>query len=408
MTAAPGSGGPPLTLTYAAAGVDVEAGDKAVELMKAAVRTTHRPEVLGGLGGFAGLFDASAIARMARPVLATSTDGVGTKVAIAQAMDVHHTIGFDLVGMVVDDVVVCGAEPLFMTDYIATGKVVPERIAAIVEGIAAACRQAGVALVGGETAEHPGLLEPHEYDLAGAATGVVEHARLLGPHRVQAGDAVVALASSGLHANGYSLVRAVFRDAGWGLDRHVPELGRSLGEELLEPTRVYAADLLALLAGDGPGDGPGGVVGDGTGDGPGDGSGGVLGVARLDVHALSHVTGGGLAANLARVLPPGLDARLDRGSWTPAPIFGLVRDLGRVPQSDLERTLNLGVGFAVVLPADQADRAVRACQARGIPAWQLGEVTPASGAGEDDGAEVVRSGKGASGGSVRVYGTHPR
>ncbi|HET7477845.1 MAG TPA: phosphoribosylformylglycinamidine cyclo-ligase, partial [Dermatophilaceae bacterium] len=194
-------------LTYAAAGVDVEAGDRAVQLMKASVRAAGRPEVIGGLGGFAGLFDASALAGMTRPVLATSTDGVGTKVAIAQALDKHDTIGFDLVGMVVDDIVVCGAEPLFMTDYIATGTVVPERVAAIVGGIAEACRKAGVALLGGETAEHPGLLGPQEYDLAGAATGVVEHARLLGPHRVRPGDAVVALASSGLHANGYSLVR---------------------------------------------------------------------------------------------------------------------------------------------------------------------------------------------------------
>ena len=182
-------------ITYASAGVDVDAGDKAVEFMKESVRRATRPEVLGGLGGFAGMFDASALARMSRPVLATSTDGVGTKVAIAQALDRHDTIGFDLVGMVVDDIVVCGAEPLFMTDYIACGKVVPERIAAIVGGIAAACAQAGVALVGGETAEHPGLLDPQEYDVAGAATGVVEHDAVLGPQRVEAGDAVVALGS---------------------------------------------------------------------------------------------------------------------------------------------------------------------------------------------------------------------
>src|SRR5665647_3321377 len=203
------------------------------------VRRAQRPEVLGGLGGFAGLFDASALATMTRPVLATSTDGVGTKVAIAQALDKHDTIGFDLVGMVVDDIVVCGAEPLFMTDYIATGKVVPERIAAIVSGIAAGCQIAGVALIGGETAEHPGLLEPDEYDCAGAATGVVEHADILGPHRVVPGDVVLALASSGLHSNGYSLVRKVFASVGWAFDRQVEEFGRTLGEELLEPTRVY-------------------------------------------------------------------------------------------------------------------------------------------------------------------------
>src|SRR6476660_5706190 len=243
--------------------------------MKASVRRATRPEVVGGLGGFAGMFDASAIARMTRPILATSTDGVGTKVAIAQALDVHDTIGFDLVGMVVD-VVVCGAEPLFMTDYIATGKVVPERIAAIVGGIARACEEAGVALVGGETAEHPGLLEPDEYDVAGAATGVVEFADVLGPLRVADGDVVVALASSGLHSNGYSLVRRVVASAGWELDRHVDDFGRTLGEELLEPTRIYTKPLLEVIADDG-----------------------------VEVHALSHVTGGGLAANLARVLPTG-------------------------------------------------------------------------------------------------------
>src|SRR6476469_6594393 len=220
--------------------------------MKEWVAKTRRPEVLGDIGGFAGLFDASALAHYEHPVLATSTDGVGTKVAIAQALDRHDTIGFDLVGMVVDDLVVCGAEPLFMTDYIATGRVVPERIAAIVKGIAEACLEVGCALVGGETAEHPGLLGPDEYDVAGAATGVVEASRLLGAGRVRAGDAVVAMASSGLHSNGYSLVRHVLLDpaggAGWTLDRDVPELGRALGEELLEPTRIYAKACLDLAA----------------------------------------------------------------------------------------------------------------------------------------------------------------
>ena len=263
-------------MTYAEAGVDVEAGDKAVELMKDSIRRAQRPEVLGGLGGFAGLFDATRLTRMTRPVLATSTDGVGTKVAIAQALDKHDTIGFDLVGMVVDDIVVCGAEPLYMTDYIATGKVVPERIAEIVSGIADACAETNTALIGGETAEHPGLLEPGEYDVAGAATGVVEYADLLGPHRVAPGDVVVAIASSGLHSNGYSLVRRVIASAGWSLDRHVDEFGRTLGEELLEPTRLYTQPVLDLIR-----------------------------LPDLHVHALSHVTGGGLAANLARVLPPG-------------------------------------------------------------------------------------------------------
>ncbi|GAB3076745.1 phosphoribosylformylglycinamidine cyclo-ligase [Pedococcus soli] len=365
-------------ITYASAGVDVEAGDKAVELMKASVRRATRPEVLGGLGGFAGMFDASAIARMTRPVLATSTDGVGTKVAIAQALDRHDTIGFDLVGMVVDDIVVCGAEPLFMTDYIATGRVVPERIAAIVSGIAAACEQAHVALVGGETAEHPGLLEPDEYDVAGAATGVVEHADVLGPDRVRPGDVVLALGSSGLHSNGYSLVRKVIGAAGWQLDRHVEEFGQSLGEELLTPTRVYSADLLDLIRTDG-----------------------------VDVHALSHVTGGGLAANLARVLPRDVFARLDRSTWTPPAVFSTVGSLGGVPRADLERTLNMGVGFVAMLPADQVDAATRELAARGIPAWAIGEVSDLEGAAIADGVEVVHGAKGVDGGSVQVVGDHP-
>src|SRR6478672_4040361 len=280
--------------------------------------------------------------------------------------------------MVVDDIVVCGAEPLYLTDYIATGKVVPERIAEIVSGIADACAETNTALIGGETAEHPGLLEPGEYDVAGAATGVVEYADLLGPHRVAPGDVVVALASSGLHSNGYSLVRRVIASAGWSLDRHVDELGRTLGEELLEPTRVYARDLLTLIRTPG-----------------------------LDVHALSHVTGGGLAANLARVLPQGTFARLDRGSWTPPPVFTLVQQLGQVPVADVERTLNMGVGFVAVLPAEQADLAVRTAQASGLPAWVLGEVGDRATAAVQDGVEVVHGAKGVDGGAVQVVGRHP-
>jgi phosphoribosylformylglycinamidine cyclo-ligase len=368
----------PTSITYAEAGVDVEAGDKAVELMKASVRLASRPEVLGGLGGFAGMFDAGALKDFDHPVLATSTDGVGTKVAIAQALGRHDTIGFDLVGMVVDDIVVCGAEPLFMTDYIACGKVVPERIAAIVSGIAAACAQARVALIGGETAEHPGLLDPDEYDVAGAATGVVERDAVLGPQRVAPGDVVLGLASSGLHSNGYSLVRRVVAHAGWTLDRHVDEFGRTLGEELLEPTRVYAADLLDLVRSD-----------------------------AVDVHALSHVTGGGLAANLARVLPPTVHARLDRSTWTPPPVFGTVGALGAVPRADLERTLNMGVGFVAVLPPGGVDAATALLEARGIPTWVMGEVTAAGGAPVEHGTEVVRGAKGVDGGSVQVVGEHP-
>lgn len=330
--------------TYAAAGVDIEAGDRAVELMKQWVAKTSRPEVLGGLGGFAGLFDASALTRYRRPLLATSTDGVGTKVALAQKLDVHHTIGFDLVGMVVDDLVVCGAEPLFMTDYVCVGKVVPERVAAIVRGIAEACVQAGCALIGGETAEHPGLLAADEYDVAGAATGVVEADELLGPDRVRAGDAVLAIASSGLHSNGYSLVRHVLlNQAGWALDRQVPEFGRSLGEELLEPTKIYAKVCLELAR-------------------------------RVEIHTYAHVTGGGLAANLARVIPAGLHARLERSSWSPAAVFRTVGEVGGIDRLELEKTLNMGVGMVAVLPAEQADAALRELDALGQRAWALGEI----------------------------------
>ncbi len=364
-------------VTYAGAGVDVEAGDRAVQLMKEWVARTRRPEVVGDLGGFAGLFDASALKSYRRPLLATSTDGVGTKVQIAQRLDIHHTIGFDLVGMVVDDIVVAGAEPLFMTDYIACGSVVPERIAALVRGIAEACVVAGCALTGGETAEHPGLLGPDEYDVAGAVTGVVEADDVLGPERVRAGDVLVAMGSSGLHSNGYSLVRRVLEVAGWGLDRHVDELGRTIGEELLEPTRVYAQDVLDLARA-------------GRADG-------------IDVHAVSHVTGGGLAANLARVLPPGLEAVVDRSSWTPAPVFGLVQRLGRVPLTDLERTLNLGVGMIAVLAPEGADAAVERLRARGLPAWVLGSVREHD-SGRDD-HDVTQGAKGVDGGAVRMVGT---
>ncbi|HSE10600.1 MAG TPA: phosphoribosylformylglycinamidine cyclo-ligase [Nocardioidaceae bacterium] len=338
--------------TYEAAGVSIEAGDKAVELMKTWVDKARRPEMVGGIGGFAGLFDASALKKFDHPLLASSADGVGTKVAIAQALDVHHTIGFDLVGMLVDDLVVCGAEPLFLTDYIATGRVVPERIAAIVQGIAEACVQAGCALIGGETAEHPGLLEPDEYDVAGSTTGVVEAADLLGPGRVRAGDVVVAMASSGLHSNGYSLVRHVLlNSAGWTLDRHVDELGRTLGEELLEPTRIYAKACLDLAR-------------------------------NTRTRAMSHVTGGGLAANLERVMPEELVATIDRRTWTPQPIFDVVRRVGSVDQGDLEKTLNCGVGMVALVAPDDVERAIAILDGYGVHAWAAGEVTAASGAAD--------------------------
>lgn len=359
--------------SYAAAGVDVEAGERAVALMRGAVERAGRPEVVGGLGGFAGLFDASALRNFRRPLLATATDGVGTKLAVARALDRHDTIGLDLVAMVVDDLVVTGAEPLFLTDYIACGKVVPERIAAIVTGIARGCEAAGCALLGGETAEHPGLMDPDEYDVAAAGTAVVEADELLGPDRVRPGDALVALASSGLHSNGYSLARSVLLGPGGPGLHAVPEqLGRSVGEELLEPTRIYAADCLALAR------------------------------SGLDLHALSHITGGGLAANLARVLPRGLAADLDRATWRPGPVFGLIGQTGSVRQLELERTFNMGIGMIAVLPEAAATGAVDLLVARGVPAWICGRVRPA-GPGEAGDAAA----KGGTGGVARLVGQHP-
>ena len=341
------------TSAYAAAGVDIEAGERAVALMKESVARTRRPEVLGGLGGFAGFFDASALAKYRHPVLTTSTDGVGTKVAIAQAMDKHDTIGRDLIGMLVDDLVVCGAEPLFVTDYIACGRLVPERIADIVRGIAEGCELAGCSLLGGETAEHPGLLGADEYDVAGATTGVVEKDAIIGSERIRPGDVVLGMASSGLHSNGYSLVRKVLlSDAGWALDRDVPELGRTLGEELLEPTRIYAKACLDLID-------------------------------AVDVHAMSHITGGGLANNLARVLPENVHVTIDRSTWQPAPIFSLVQQVGGISVPDIEATLNMGVGMVALLPAGDDDVARARLADVGIDAWIMGEVSsgPADNAG---------------------------
>ena len=359
---------------YAAAGVDTAAGDLAVELMKSAVRRTHGPEVLGGVGGFAGLFDAAAFKAYDKPLLATSTDGVGTKVAIAQAIDKHDTIGQDLVGMVVDDIVVVGAKPLFMTDYIACGKVFPQRIADIVRGIAEGCEATGTALVGGETAEHPGLLGVNDYDVAGAATGVVEADRVLGAERVREGDVVLALASSGLHSNGYSLVRHIVARSGIQYGDNAADFGTTWGEALLEPTRLYTLPLLRLI--------------EATGDA---------------VHSLSHVTGGGIAANLARVLPQGTWVEVDRSTWSPSPVFRVLADLGGLELEATEGTWNLGIGFLAVVASDRAEAAASALSRDGIATWQVGVVRtgdrPADGHWE-------QGAKGVDGGAVRLVGAY--
>jgi phosphoribosylformylglycinamidine cyclo-ligase len=341
--------------TYADSGVDIDAGERAVALMRAAVEKTNRPEVVGGLGGFAGLF-ALDTAKYRRPLLASSTDGVGTKIALARALDRHETVGIDLVAMVVDDLVACGAEPLFLQDYVACGRVVPEKIAAIVTGIATGCTQAGAALVGGETAEHGDLMAADEYDLAATAVGVVEADAVLGPERVRSGDAVVAMASSGFHSNGYSLVRRVVDAAGLDLMATPAGLERPLGEELLEPTRIYARDCLALVE--------------------------ELGVEG--VHAYAHITGGGLAGNTLRVVPEGLAAVLDRSTWALPAAVRLLEEHG-VPRAESERAFNCGVGMVAVVSADVAGRAVDLLTARRVPAWVAGTVQA-----RPDGAEGAR------------------
>ena len=336
--------------TYKDAGVDIDAGDRAVELMKASIAKASRAEVIGGIGGFAGLFDATKLKSMKQPLLATSTDGVGTKTEIARALGKYDTIGEDLVAMVVDDLVVCGAEPLFMTDYIAVGKVIPEHIADIVAGIARGCAKANTALIGGETAEHPGLLEDDEFDLAGAATGVVDADRQLGSHRVKAGDLIIAMPSSGFHANGYSLVRHIIKSAGIDLHANVMEFGKSAGELFLTPTEIYALDCLALIK-----------------------------AMPEHLHAFSHITGGGIAENTARVIPEHLAATYDRSTWSLPIEMEFTARVGGVPQADMERTWNCGIGMSAIVDSSVADLTVRSLGARGMKAWVAGVVSEREG-----------------------------
>ncbi|MEV4705546.1 phosphoribosylformylglycinamidine cyclo-ligase [Actinoplanes sp. NPDC049316] len=338
------------TVTYADAGVSIHAGDRAVELLKSKVKKTSRPEVMGDLGGFAGLFKLNT-QKYKSPILASSTDGVGTKLVIAQQLDIHDTIGIDLVAMVVDDLVACGAEPLFLLDYIACGEVVPDKVAEIGAGIADGCRYAGCALLGGETAEHPGVLRPDEYDVSATGVGVVEESEILGAHKVEIGDAVIAMRSSGLHSNGYSLVRHVLLGAGrMRLDTVVDDFGkqRTLGEELLTPTKIYAKDCLGLIE-------------------------------ETDVRAFSHVTGGGIPGNLVRILPEHVDAVVDRSSWRPQPIFDLIQAKGRIEDVEMEATFNMGVGMFAIVSSDDADRAMAYLTGRGVEAWQVGEVIEGTG-----------------------------
>ncbi|MFG1675161.1 phosphoribosylformylglycinamidine cyclo-ligase [Micromonospora sp. NPDC049282] len=338
------------SVSYADAGVSIEAGDRAVELLKSKVRETRRPEVMGDLGGFAGLFRLDT-KKYKSPILASSTDGVGTKLVIAQQLDIHDTVGIDLVAMVVDDLVACGAEPLFLLDYIATGEVVPDKVAEIGAGIADGCRYAGCALLGGETAEHPGVLRPDEYDISATGVGVVEESEILRPERVEVGDVVIGLRSSGLHSNGYSLVRHVLLGAGrMRLDVVIEDFGRqrTLGEELLTPTKIYAQDCLKLIA-------------------------------EAEVRALAHVTGGGIPGNLVRVLPEHVDAVVNRSTWKPQPIFDLIQSKGRIEDPEMEATFNMGVGMFAIVSAEDADRALATLTGRGVDAWQAGEIIEGSG-----------------------------
>lgn len=363
---------------YASSGVDVEAGDKAVELMKAAVTATHNKLVLGGVGGFAGLIDAGFLKDFQHPILATSTDGVGTKVAIAQAIDKHDTIGQDLVGMVVDDIVVVGARSLFMTDYIACGKVIPSRIADIVRGIAEACKAVDVALVGGETAEHPGLLHEDEYDVAGAAVGVVEKSKMLSSQNVQVGDVVLGLESSGLHSNGYSLVRKIVSQKKFSYLENVSEFpGVSLGEKLLEPTKLYTGVLNKIL------------------DNP---------KFEKQISAMSHITGGGIAANLSRVLPETVSLDVERSTWSPQDVFRVLSAWGGYELKELEGTWNLGLGFAVVVRSSSAAELQAEIQRLGIKTWQLGVIESTVCAAELPG--YVSEAKGVRGGAVRLVGNY--
>jgi phosphoribosylformylglycinamidine cyclo-ligase len=332
--------------TYASAGVDVESGRRAVDLIRRSVASTARPEVVGGLGGFGGLF-ALDPGRWRRPLLVSSTDGVGTKLLVAQALGVHGTVGVDLVAMSVDDVVAQGAEPLFFLDYIVVEHLVPAVVDEIVSGIAAGCREAGCALIGGEMAEHPGHLPPGSYDLAGFCVGAVERDRLVTGAAIRAGDVVVGLASSGLHSNGYTLARHVLlRGGDAALHARPAPLGVPLGEELLRPTTIYAPAVLRLLG-------------------------------EVPVHGLAHVTGGGIPENLGRILPEGLRAEIAAGAWERPPVFGLIAAEGPVEEGEMFRTFNMGIGMiAVVAPADAA-RTLATLDSVGHRAWEIGRVAPA-------------------------------
>lgn len=328
--------------SYAAAGVDVTAGYEAVNRIKPLVESTYIPGVMGSLGGFGGLF-APNVAGMKKPVLVSGTDGVGTKLKIAFLMDKHDTVGIDCVAMCVNDIICSGASPLFFLDYVAVGKNVPSRIEAIVSGVTEGCRQAGCALIGGETAEHPGIMAPEDYDLAGFSVGIVDKGDIIDPDRVRSGDVVLALPSSGLHSNGFSLVRKVFHVEHANLTVYCEDLGESLGEALLTPTRIYVKPVLAAID-------------------------------AAEVHGISHITGGGFYENIPRCLPDGMTVKIEKAAVRTPPIFKMLRETGHIPERDMFNTFNMGVGMAVIVSRDTADQALSALAQHGCPGYVIGEV----------------------------------
>ncbi len=330
-------------MDYKSAGVDIEAGYRSVELIKDMVRSTGRPEVLGGLGGFSGAFSLKDIKGMEDPVLLSGTDGVGTKIKLAFIMDKHDTIGIDCVAMCVNDVACAGGEPLFFLDYIACGKNYPEKIASIVKGVAEGCRLAGAALIGGETAEHPGLMPEDEYDLAGFAVGVADRKDIIDGSTICPGDVLVGIASSGVHSNGFSLVRKIFRMDEKSLSRYYDELGCSLGDALLAPTIIYVKALKAVKE------------------------------AGVRIKGCSHITGGGFYENIPRMLPAGISARIDKTSYTVPSIFGLMQSEGKVEERMMYNTYNMGLGMVLALDPADADAAVRAIESSGEKAYIVGK-----------------------------------
>ncbi|WP_248549740.1 phosphoribosylformylglycinamidine cyclo-ligase [Paenibacillus odorifer] len=342
---------------YKNAGVDIAAGNEAVERMKKHVKRTYRPEVMTDLGGFGALFGLNKD-KYEEPVLVSGTDGVGTKLKIAFAADRHDTIGIDAVAMCVNDIVVQGAEPLFFLDYLACDKVVPEKIEAIVAGIAEGCHQAGCALIGGETAEMPGMYSAGEYDIAGFTVGVADKAKLVTGANIAAGDTVIGLASSGVHSNGFSLVRKLLLEQeGYGLNDVLPELGAPLADVLLAPTKIYVKPLLALLE-------------------------------QLPVKGMAHITGGGFIENIPRVLPDNVDVEINYGSWPILPIFGLMQDKGNVSNRDMFTTFNMGIGLVLVISAADGERALELLKASGEEAYIIGKVTEGERKVTFTGAEV--------------------